>query len=63
VAGIRTRADNGPLWKTGEVQDEDFEMGITIGMTLRQSNTNSLRVCCNVGRPWHTHLAHWSAKL
>lgn len=27
VAGIRKAADNGPLWKTGEVRDEDFEMG------------------------------------
>lgn len=27
MAGIRKAADNGPLWKTGEVRDEDFEMG------------------------------------
>lgn len=27
MAGIRKTADDGPLWKTREVRDEDFEMG------------------------------------
>ncbi len=32
--------------------------GEAIWMIQTQRNTNSLRVCCNVGRPWHAHLAH-----